>query len=395
MDAAKWTFTSTQLQGIVSRAIRQSSEASAIRLLLLETLDEEIPAEVARLERAREEAKGRYGALARRRGRLFDALLLLGGGGGGQEGEQEQEQGERHHHQKRVEELKEVCGELDRAAEALHSAEEQLGQLAQLTQGHSTSALAMALRKLNASFLKQFAEAQSLRAQVESLQAERDDAWEQAEQVANEYEDLRTGRVVDSPADQAENRFERVMAVRKSSTRAARAGLRPASSSMRSNHRASAGSSGNRTAGANPNASTTPSSARTAAYVDDPPPVPPIPRRRPVDIMTNLPLRSSAVTGVSTEFPTPNSETRALVRAQDELYDMLGIPVTERSRRSRSVIGLPGDSEPAASPSYSHYDAPPNTGRRASLPPSAPLPPDPYALSASASIWTSDRAGWI
>ncbi|KNZ79140.1 hypothetical protein J132_01188 [Termitomyces sp. J132] len=50
--------------------------------------------------------------------------------------------------------------------------------------------------------------------------------------------------------------------------------------------------------------------------------------------------------GVSTEFSTPNSDMRALQRAQDELYDMLGIPIHEGSRRSRSVIGLPRDSEP-------------------------------------------------
>ncbi|KAG6839663.1 hypothetical protein C0991_000408 [Blastosporella zonata] len=382
MDAAKWTFTSIELQGIVSRAIRASSEASGIRLLKLETLDGEIPREVERLQRAREEAKGHYRDLVRRREGVLGALG--GGMGMGQENEE------------RLEELKEVCQALDRTSEELHSADEQLAQLAQLIQGHSASALAMALRKLNASFLKQFAEAQSLRQQVEALAAERDEAWTQAVEVAADYEDLRTGRIVESP--DAENRFERVVAVRKLSTRAAKAGLGLRSASGgRSIRRGSISSSRDNFRGFGANTPSS-SSARTTMYGNDPPPVPPVPRHRPVDIKTNLPLtRSSTLTGVSTEFPTPSSDTRAMVRAQDELYDMLGIPVNDRARRSRSVIGLPGDAEPVASPSYSYYEAPPNTGRRASLPPpSAALPPDPYALSANSSIiWASDRAGWI
>lgn len=376
MDAAKWTFTSTQLQAIVSRAIRQSSEASSIRLLRLETLDNEIPVEVERLETLRTDTKMKYKASARRRMGLLDSLANSVDG--------LDHDGPAHSLQL-IENLKDVTSTLDKLTEELHSVDEQLAQLSQLCQGHSTSALAMALRKLNASFLKQFAEAQELRQRAETLEAERDEAWKEAQNVAHEFEELKTGKI-ESP--DAENRFDRVMAVRKSSIRATKAGLR---STTRSNQRASTGSS-TRGFGAN-----TPSSARTT-YMDDLPPVPPIPRHRPVDIMTNLPLRSSTVTGASTDGPTPTSETRAMVRAQEELYDMLGIPKNDRrSRRSRSVIGLPGESElsqQAASPLG--YEVPPNTGRRASLPESAALPPDPYALTADVSIiLNSDRAGWI
>ncbi|KAG6835658.1 hypothetical protein H0H93_016058 [Arthromyces matolae] len=371
MEAAKWTFTSMQLQEIVSRAIRQSSEPSGIRLLQLETLDNEILPELERLESLRTEMIKRYQALTRKRGNLLDVMLS---GVDGMDPDVAFKQ---------LEELKEICGSLDTATEELHRVDEQIAQIAQLIQGHSSSALAMALRKLNASFLKQFAEAQGLRQQVEAIQAERDEAWKQAEALAVEFEELKSGKI-ESP--DAENRFEKVMAVRKSSTRATKAGLRSANS-LRSNQRASTGSATRLGAG-------TPSSARTT-YADDLPPVPPIPRRRPEDIKTNLPLRNSTITGGgSGEFSTPNSDTRAMVRAQEELYDMLGIPMNERSRRSRSVI-LPGDSEPqlVASPSYiSYFEPPPNTGRRASLPPSAPLPPDPLSL---ANVWTSDRSGWI
>ncbi|KAG5641553.1 hypothetical protein DXG03_004788 [Asterophora parasitica] len=378
MDAAKWTFTSTQLQAIVSRAIKQSSEASSIRLLRLETLDKDIPEEVERLETLRTDTKSKYKTLARRRANKLDSLasclatpdqdcLALA--------------------IRLTAELKEISGAMDKLTEELHSVDEQLSQLTQLCQGHSTSALAMALGKLYGSFQKQFAEAQALRQQVEALEAERDEAWKQAEDVAHDYEDLRSGKI-ESP--EAENRFIRVASVRKSSVRATKAGLR--NTSIRSNQRASTGSTGGRGYGAN-----TPSSSRST-YTEDLPPVPPLPRHRPVDIKTNLPLRTSTVTGLSVEGPTPTSETRAMVRAQDELYEMLGIHPNERARRSRSVIGVPGESEFSqhlASPSYS--DVPPNTGRRASLPGSAPVTPGPFnALTADVSIiLTSDRAGWI
>lgn len=86
----------------------------------------------------------------------------------------------------------------------------------------------------------------------------------------------------------------------------------------------------------------------------------------------------------------------ALKRAQDELYDMLGIPLTHRVRRSRSLIDVRDSESHQQVPSFANYDAPPNTGLRASLPPSASPPPDSYPLTANASVmWTSDRAGWI
>lgn len=267
MEAAKWTFTSTQLQAVVSRAIKQSSEASSIRLLRLETLDNEIPEEMERLQTQRTDAKAKYKTLARRRANLLETLADCVDG---------LERDGPVRAIRLVEDLKDMSATLDKLTEELHSLDEQIAQVTQLCQAHSSSALAMALRKLNASFLKQFAEAQSLRKQVESLEAERDEAWKQAEDVANDYDDLRTGKV-ETP--NTENRFSRVTAVRKSSLRAAKAGLH------RVSQRASVGNSGKNT----------PLSARSNSYVEEIPPVPPIPRRRPVDIMTNIPPRSSMV----------------------------------------------------------------------------------------------------
>ena len=50
MEAAQWTLTSQQLQHIVSTAIRQSADASAIRILPEETLERGLPEEIDRLD---------------------------------------------------------------------------------------------------------------------------------------------------------------------------------------------------------------------------------------------------------------------------------------------------------------------------------------------------------
>ncbi|KAJ7701756.1 hypothetical protein B0H17DRAFT_163878 [Mycena rosella] len=313
MDAAKWTFSSSQLQGIVSRAIRQSAEASSIRLLRMETVDTDIPEELHRLEMQRTDVKTRYKMLTRRRTNLFATLTSHLDG---------TEPEDQTYALRVVENLKEISTELDRLAEDLHSADEQIAQLTSLRDVHSASALAMALRKLNASFLKQIAEADALRTQVESLQAERDEAWTQAVDVANEYDDLNERMEISSPGPSSYNkRSSRVLAVKKSSIRVSKAGLR--SSSRRSS-----------VSSVNANRYSS-SSGLPSASIDDIPPVPPIPasRRRPEDIRTDIPSRTPALS------TTPTSETRALDRAQDELYNMLGISMPDKnSRRSQSVI---------------------------------------------------------
>jgi len=274
MEAAKWTFTSSQLQAIVSRAIRQSAEASSIRLLRLEVLDEEIPEELRRLESQRTDIKTRYKVLVRRRATLFDALLTYASGG---------EEENTTSILRLTEDLRDLTTTLDRLTEELHSLDGQIAHLDSLTHIHSGSALAMALRKLNASFLKQVGENQGLRNQVQALEAERDEAWQQAERVANEFD-----RLIDKGDDFSSKRSSRVSAVRKSSIRVSKAGLRTTSQrfSQLSSHSANMHVLG-----------LTSSSARSPLLrMDRVPPVPPIPKRRPTtDIMTDSPLKSSAV----------------------------------------------------------------------------------------------------
>ncbi|KAJ3882259.1 hypothetical protein F5051DRAFT_436247 [Lentinula edodes] len=312
MDAAKWTFTSAQLQAIVSRAIRQSAEASAIRLLRLETVDQDIPTELHRLELQRTDIKTRYKRLTRRRTEMLATLTSYCDGTFHEDPTSSL---------RVINELRDVTNTLDRLAEELHNADEQISQLTSLRDVHDASALAMAIRKLNASFLKQLAISDALRSQVVALEAERDDAWKQAETLAQDFD--RINEKSDNGDGPSFNRSGRVTAMRKSSIRVSKAGLRSTRSSISSTHRLSAASfSGG---------------IKSAFSIEDIPPVPPIPRRphRPVDISTDLPSTRSFI-ALSTDGPTPNTETRAIY---EELCDMLGIPSNEfRPRRSQSVV---------------------------------------------------------
>ena len=251
MEVAKWTFTSAQLQAIVARAIRQSAEASSIRLLRLEVLDDEIPEEIQRLESQRTNIKIRYKASTRKRATILDSLYSSLSA--------LEDVYSAHRLNRQLDELRELNQTLDRLAEEIHSVDEQLSHLESLTHIHTGSALALALRKLNSSFLKQVAENQVLKNQIQSLEAERDEAWQQAQSVANEYDQM---------SDNSPIHSSRVSAKRKSCIRVSRAGLRTPSLQ--------------RSPGAPINIAT-----RS--------PPPPLPRRRPMDILTDSALRSSTV----------------------------------------------------------------------------------------------------
>jgi chromosome segregation ATPase len=264
MEAAKWTFTSAQLQAIVSRAIRQSAEASSIRLLRLEILDNEIPEEMRRLESQRTDLKNRYKAWTRRRAALIDGLATYMNGG---------DEEVPAYALRMVEDLKDVTTMLDKFADELYSVDAQLAHLESITHVHTGSALSMALRKLNSSFLKQVAENQALRTQVQTLEAERDEAWQHAEDAASE---------LDKMESLSSKRSSRISAKRKSSIRVSKAGLRTPSQrlSQLSSHGSSSHPFG-----------TMPRSPMARSQKI--PPVPAIPRRRPPDLSTDILNRSS------------------------------------------------------------------------------------------------------
>ncbi|OJA21111.1 hypothetical protein AZE42_10437 [Rhizopogon vesiculosus] len=329
MEAAQWTLTQHELQTIVSRAIKQSAEASSIRLLKSEILDVDIPEEVHRLEMQRTDVKSRYKTLVRKRWQLMGTLAGHLGG---------PDLSDPVPAARTVEELSEVSLALDQLTDELHNIVEMLGQLKSLRDVHSGSALAMALRKVNTTFLKQVAESQKLREQIEAMEAERDEAWKQAELAAQEFDDL-TDQVQENRGGQGEGtsasqplnrRSARVSAVRKSSIRQSKAGLR----SVRS-RRSSVSSSGTRTS----------LITSMSAASDDIPPVPPLPLHGPLGIVTSNLSGWNSLAAV-----TPNttfSDARALAQAQRELYEMLGLtlqdtPSETSSSRPRSVSGLFG-----------------------------------------------------
>lgn len=266
IEAAKWTFTSEQLQSIVSRAIRQSAEASSIRLLPLDVLDGELPKEYERLEALSTEIRTQYKIQVRKRRMLQHSLGIYAEGSAKSDSATVM---------RLLEELAEVSTICDQLSEELFSTTDQLAQLSKLSDRHSASALAMALRKLNTSFLKQTAEMAALREEVATLNAERDEAWKQAEEIAQDLDDLNdqmdvSGAVSPSSLKSSSRRSSRVSIARKNSVRASKAGLR-SSSSQRRSVRSSSGSASlrvNMSAG-----------ARSTFSSDDVPPVPPIPHR--------------------------------------------------------------------------------------------------------------------
>jgi len=112
--------------------------------------------------------------------------------------------------------------------------------------------------------------------------------------------------------------------------------------------------------------------------------------------MTDIPVRGSSLgLSMSTSGPTPTSGMRALARAQEDLYEMLGISVDEaRLRRPRSAGYRPDQLLFVPSALNSHSEAP-SSGRRASLPGSA-QPAVRNSLTADVSIMLSaGREGWI
>jgi hypothetical protein len=323
LDVAKWTFTSEQLQAIVSRAIRQSADAAALRLLPLDVLDKDIPEELEALDSRSADVRAQYKVLAGRRSFLLSTLTSAVAEG--------VEGGERDL-SRMVEELSELTTMLDTLAEDMHTMNDQIKQLRALLDTHTYSALAMALRKLNGSFLKQVGEVQALRSTVVALQVERDEAWKQAQDVAQELDDLNArtaerestlGHDPDTPQPIPEHEAlapgprsarSSKMSSRKNSVRASRL-----SSSFRRSQRSSTYSFA--------------SSAARSTF-EDVPPVPVMPLRRPLAVRTSD-IPDHVPTALSTGgSPASGADAFALVEAQKQLYAMLGISSADVLRSS-------------------------------------------------------------
>ncbi|KAL0953909.1 hypothetical protein HGRIS_005075 [Hohenbuehelia grisea] len=184
LEAAVWTFSSQELQQIVSRSIRSSARESFIRLISIDTLDDHLPAELERLDRLKTMAQARYRFCVHRRTMLLQGLQLCAHPPPGSDAATSaanigQLTGQ----------LSETTAECDRLLEELLRVADQQAQINKLEDVHWASALAVALRKLNGSYAKRTTELKAARAKIASLEAELEDAWKEAEKMAKEIDE--------------------------------------------------------------------------------------------------------------------------------------------------------------------------------------------------------------
>ncbi|KAL6309439.1 hypothetical protein BKA93DRAFT_357341 [Sparassis latifolia] len=318
MEQAQWTFTSQQLQEVVSSAIKQTVDPSAIRLLPLDTLNHGVADEIHRLEALSAELKNEYRLNARRRRMLMSSLTST---------MDSLEHPDTPAIYRMLDELSDLDETLDQLAEELYNATDQLSQLNLLREMHKSSALAMALRKLNTKVVQQIAESQKLREQMAALEAERDDAWKQAQEIAREFDDMTDKTAAPAREESVSRRSSRVLVARKNSTR--KAELR-SSLHTRSQRSSTSDAHRNSTAG---------SPGVRSAPIEEIPPVPRLPIRTPLGIMTDVP------SGHSTDLMSDSASSglRALTEAQRELCEILGISLEElRPSRPQSMSTFEG-----------------------------------------------------
>ncbi|KAI0262317.1 hypothetical protein BC834DRAFT_1043490 [Gloeopeniophorella convolvens] len=182
LDAAHWTLSSAELQTLVSGAIRESAKEHFIRLLPPAALDTQIPADAARTERAWDAAAARWRFEAQRRAMLLRALAAAGADAD------------------LLAQLAGTLAQLDAHAQALLHAAAHRAELAAARDTHRASALAVALRKLNASYARRTRELDKARTQIAALRGELDDAWKVAEEQAAEVDRLKAAAAASPPA---------------------------------------------------------------------------------------------------------------------------------------------------------------------------------------------------
>jgi hypothetical protein len=320
MDAAKWTMTSDELQQMVREAIQHSAKTVSIRLLQSDVLKNEIPVEREKLEQVLEKIQRRYKAQVRKRGLLFNSLPLYIGG-------EDPEVARRL-----ADELMDATVMCDTLAEELYQVTDQLAQLRHLHDNHYTSALAMALRKINGSLVKRDKQNSELRDRIASLEAEREYAWNVAKTVEEEARSVHDLVFAASTIGSLDSSFaashtppslersnSRVEAARKGASRISQASLHMPSSrrSIRSSF----------------SSSRFPSRPASSNVHEDIPPVPPVPLTAVTLQSIQFESRPQAVSSPATSL----SET--LDEAQATLMDLLGIksPDLRMSSRRRSA----------------------------------------------------------
>jgi hypothetical protein len=218
MEAAMWTFTPEELHALMSQAIRGSGQASSIRLLSQQAALVEIPEELGRLNVLLDELTVQYRLQVRKRNVLLRASYEYA----------DSTEPRSIAFRSKMQELHETALSLDAIAEEMYHARDQAAQLSRMLAVHSGSALAVVLRNLNSSYLKRTADMQSLKDHVSALEAECDEAWDQAQQVARDLDDLNSIMQTHSSSGTrpTSRSSSRIVASHRSSLRFSRAGLR-------------------------------------------------------------------------------------------------------------------------------------------------------------------------
>ncbi|KDR80785.1 hypothetical protein GALMADRAFT_153216 [Galerina marginata CBS 339.88] len=190
-EAALWTIDSGELQEIVSRGIRSSAKESFIRLLTVNNLDVVLPAELERLENLKAVTQSKYRFLVHRRTMLFQALnsTTLGQQKDGEDGVSVVS--------RLASQLGDTIAECDRNLEQVISITDQMAQIHKLIDIHWSSALAIALRKLNGSYARRTADLNKAREKIGQLESELGEAWKEAEKMAKELDDYEAALLAD------------------------------------------------------------------------------------------------------------------------------------------------------------------------------------------------------
>jgi hypothetical protein len=191
LEAAQWTLTSVELQEIVSRAIRLSARESFIRVLPIESLDKGIVNENERLAALKLTTQSQYRFQVHRRTMLLQALNSSATAA--------------QHDPSLITslavQLSETTTQCDRLMEELLWISDQQIQLGKVQDLHSASALAIALRKINKSYERRIDDLRKAQDKIEVLEAELEEAWKEAEKVAQEIDDIEVGISGDESED--------------------------------------------------------------------------------------------------------------------------------------------------------------------------------------------------
>ena len=180
LEAAQWTFSSSELQEVVSRAIRMSAQESFIRVVSADTLDNGVVKENERLATLKLMTQSQYRFQVHRRTMLLQALNSSASAVPHDPSTVSNLAGQ----------LSETTSQCDRLLEELLRISDQQTQLSKLQDLHWASALAIALRKINKSYERKTNELRGARDKIEMLEAELEEAWKEAENVAQEIDNL-------------------------------------------------------------------------------------------------------------------------------------------------------------------------------------------------------------